>query len=115
MASNDHPAPPGYHVETFDVAERAALGRFFTNLDGPVFAIVNRTRVHDAHAIGAYIISMASEVSDCLEVLWLMRHSGCDPIAIVPLFETIDDLLDSGWADYRQRLGVAALHPANGG
>ena len=45
MPRSDHPAPPGYHVETFDVAERAALGRFFTNLDGPVFAIVNLPEV----------------------------------------------------------------------
>lgn len=37
--------PPGYHVETFDEAERAVLGRFFTELDGPVFAIVNLPEV----------------------------------------------------------------------
>ena len=43
--SSTAPVPPGYHVETFDGAERAVLGRFFTELDGPVFAIVNLPEV----------------------------------------------------------------------
>ncbi len=43
--SSTAPVPPGYHVETFDEAERAVLGRFFTELDGPVFAIVNLPEV----------------------------------------------------------------------
>ena len=34
-----------YHVETFDDAERDLLSRFFTNLDGPVFAITNLPEV----------------------------------------------------------------------
>ncbi len=33
--SSTAPVPPGYHVEAFDEAERAVLGRFFTELDGP--------------------------------------------------------------------------------
>jgi thymidylate synthase ThyX len=37
--------PPAYHVESFDDDERAVLGRFFTNLDGPVFAVVNLPEV----------------------------------------------------------------------
>lgn len=43
--SSTAPVPPGYHVEAFDEAERAVLGRFFTELDGPVFAIVNLPEV----------------------------------------------------------------------
>lgn len=43
-------------------------------------------------SIGAYIISMANSVSDSLEVLWLMRVTGCGGVDVVPLFETIDDL-----------------------
>jgi thymidylate synthase ThyX len=38
-------APPGYHVETFTDEERAVLERFFTDLDGPVYAIVNLPEV----------------------------------------------------------------------
>jgi len=38
-------APPGYHVESFTEDERAVLGRFFTELDGPVYAVVNLPEV----------------------------------------------------------------------
>lgn len=38
-------APPGYHVEAFTEEERAVLGRFFTELDGPVYAVVNLPEV----------------------------------------------------------------------
>ena len=38
-------APPGYHVESFTQDERAVLGRFFTELDGPVYAVVNLPEV----------------------------------------------------------------------
>lgn len=31
--------PPAYHVESFTESERAILDRYFTNIDGPVFAI----------------------------------------------------------------------------
>lgn len=33
--------PPGYHVESFTDEERDLLGRYFTDIDGPVFGIVN--------------------------------------------------------------------------
>lgn len=54
--------------------------------------------------IGTYIISMCSDVSDVLEVLFLLKEGGVfltgdgDPecmIDIVPLFETIEDLRQS--------------------
>ncbi len=37
--------PPGYHVEQFTADERALLSRFFTNVDGPVYGIVNLPEV----------------------------------------------------------------------
>ena len=39
------PVPAGYHAESFTDEERALLGRFFTNIDGPVFGIVNLPEV----------------------------------------------------------------------
>ena len=39
------PPPPGYHVEQFTADERALLSRFFTNVDGPVYGIVNLPEV----------------------------------------------------------------------
>jgi thymidylate synthase ThyX len=38
-------SPPGYHIESFTGDERAVLGRFFTELDGPVYALVNLPEV----------------------------------------------------------------------
>lgn len=35
----------GYFQETFSDAERAILSRFFTNIDGPVFALINMPEV----------------------------------------------------------------------
>jgi phosphoenolpyruvate carboxylase len=56
-------------------------------------------------SVGSYIVSMAHDVSDLLEVLVLLREAGlwsieagvarC-PIDIAPLFETVDDLHRSG-------------------
>lgn len=50
----------------------------------------------EPHAFGSYVISMTHAVSDILEVLVLAKLTGlanhCD---IAPLFETVDDLLDS--------------------
>ncbi|MCH8990990.1 MAG: hypothetical protein IIA44_04470, partial [Acidobacteria bacterium] len=37
--------PPAYCVETFSDDERAVLARFFTELDGPVYALVNLPEV----------------------------------------------------------------------
>lgn len=39
------PAPPGYHVESFTNDERTLLSRFFTNVDGPVYGIINLPEV----------------------------------------------------------------------
>jgi len=42
-------------------------------------------------ALGIYIISMTDEVSDLLEVEYLMRIAGAE-LPVAPLFETLDDL-----------------------
>ena len=59
----------------------------------------------DPDSVGTYIISMAHDVSDLLEVLVLLREVGlwtivdgvvqC-PIDVAPLFETVDDLDHAG-------------------
>lgn len=44
-------------------------------------------------ALGSYVISMASKPSDVLSVILLLRESGMEnPMRVVPLFETLDDL-----------------------
>lgn len=43
-------------------------------------------------AINSYIISMTRAPSDLLEVLFLCKETGINGLAIVPLFETIEDL-----------------------
>ena len=45
MTLPTEPPAPGYHTESFTPSERSVLERFFTNLDGPVFAIVNLPEV----------------------------------------------------------------------
>ncbi|WP_299011860.1 phosphoenolpyruvate carboxylase [uncultured Shewanella sp.] len=44
-------------------------------------------------ALGSYVISMASNPSDVLTVLLLLKEMDCPhPMRVVPLFETLDDL-----------------------
>lgn len=44
-------------------------------------------------ALGSYVISMASNPSDVLSVILLLREAGMSfPMRVVPLFETLDDL-----------------------
>jgi len=44
-------------------------------------------------ALGSYVISMASQPSDVLSVILLLREAGMTfPMRVVPLFETLDDL-----------------------
>lgn len=65
-------------------------------------------------SLGAYVISMAKTPSDVLAVMLLQREAGVrQPLRVVPLFETLDDLtnatatmetlLSSEW--YRARIG----------
>jgi len=47
----------------------------------------------DRAALGAYVISMAARPSDLLAVAYLQHRAGVrDPLPVVPLFETADDL-----------------------
>lgn len=65
-------------------------------------------------SLGAYVISMANRPSDVLAVELLMKEAGVqEPLRVVPLLETVDDLerageiidrlLQSSW--YRARIG----------
>ncbi len=61
-------------------------------------AIVDARARYGSDALGVYIISMAGSVADVLAVLALARagglvdETGCVPLDIAPLFETIGDL-----------------------
>ncbi|TAG28775.1 MAG: phosphoenolpyruvate carboxylase [Verrucomicrobia bacterium] len=57
--------------------------------------LVLAARIHarlGRESLGIYIISMTTEVSDVLEVAYLMRLAGVE-LPIAPLFETLDDLV----------------------
>lgn len=74
------------------------------------FRVIAKT---DPQALGCYVISMASQVSDVLAVQLLLKATGCSvAMPVAPLFETLDDLdhaasvIDELLADddYRSRL-----------
>jgi len=50
----------------------------------------------DLNAANSYILSMTRGIADMLSVLWLARECGITKLMIVPLFETIEDLRNSG-------------------
>jgi len=68
--------------------------------------VIAHAAAEEPDSIGSYIVSMAHDVSDILEVLILLREAGlwragskgqpswC-PIDVAPLFETVDDLANS--------------------
>lgn len=76
--------PPGVRPET---AETWAL-----------FRLIHRTfTVYGKDLVGPFIISMTAHPADMMAVLLLAQWSGCaDGLDIVPLFETIDDLMSAG-------------------
>ena len=54
------------------------------------FRVIARTH---PEALGAYVISMTKSASDILEVMLLQKICGVEePMPVVPLFETLDDL-----------------------
>lgn len=62
----------------------------------PVREVLDTCRVvarQIPEALGSYVISMASQPSDILSVILLLREAGMKhPMRVVPLFETLDDL-----------------------
>ena len=60
-----------------------------------LFNVVQSAQLtNGAHAVETYIISMTESVSNMLEVLLLAKNAGLfGRIDIVPLFETVDDLM----------------------
>ncbi len=55
-------------------------------------AIKQARETFGARAVTCYIISMATSLSDLLEVQFFCKEAGITDLPIVPLFETIDDL-----------------------
>jgi phosphoenolpyruvate carboxylase len=60
-----------------------------------LFQLIARVReIYGAALLGPVVISMCKSAADVLSVLLLARWSGCDhALQIVPLFETIEDLV----------------------
>jgi len=75
------PPPPGYHVEEFTAEERAVLGRFFTNLDGPVFAVVNLPEVVKGALFARYSRSPKSVRRLFLDEFYAREESGIAALA----------------------------------
>lgn len=64
-----------------------------------VFSLIAELTTAGQSGLGAYVISMTHSVSDMLEPLLLWKIAGAKvpfPLDVVPLFETIEDLLTSG-------------------
>jgi len=80
------PAPPGYHVESFTDEERALLSRFFTNVDGPVYGIINLPEVVKGALFARYSRSPLSVRRLFLDEFVAEPDLGVDAIAA-----TLDD------------------------
>ena len=79
-------APPGYHVESFTADERALLSRFFTNVDGPVFGIVNLPEVVKGALFARYSRSPLS-----VRRLFLDEFVAEPELGVGAIAETLDD------------------------
>ena len=75
-----------------------------------LFRLLARAQgIYGRESLGPFIISMTRGPADLLTVLLLARWAGCAPgLAIVPLFETLDDL-DAAPACPRRALRAARL------
>ncbi len=82
--------------------------------------VLAQAHAAEPESVGSYIVSMAHDASDVLEVLVLLREAGlwtisdnlvrC-PIDVVPLFETVDDL--RGAADVMRSLFSEQVYNAH--
>ncbi|MFG0274452.1 MAG: phosphoenolpyruvate carboxylase [Phycisphaerales bacterium] len=79
-------------------------------------AVIADAAEREPESVGSWIISMAHDVSDLLEVIVLLREAGlwtidggraACPVDIAPLFETVDDL-DAGARVMRDAFGEPA-------
>ncbi len=75
-------SPPGYHVESFTEDERAVLGRFFTELDGPVYALVNLPEVVKGALFARYSRSPKSVRRLFLDEFLADADTGIEAIAL---------------------------------
>lgn len=74
-----------------DVKLRESLSPAARNVIDPLVLAGIAGRKFGPEALGLYVISMTDDVSDVLEVAWLMKLAGA-AMPIAPLFETLDDL-----------------------
>lgn len=102
--------------ETDTIAAAIAARRAFNPEVDDVLETVRSAAALPRDALGAYVISMAAQPSDVLAVRALQEGAGLlNPLRVVPLFETVDDLrqaapavdalLQLPW--YRQRVGTS--------
>ncbi|PKM22325.1 MAG: phosphoenolpyruvate carboxylase, partial [Gammaproteobacteria bacterium HGW-Gammaproteobacteria-14] len=101
-------------------SRRSLLDRYFyesslcTDDDRELLDTLTVIAEAEPGSLGAYVISMARAPSDVLAVMLLQRETGVrEPMRVVPLFETLDDLssaldtmsslLSVDW--YRQQIG----------
>ncbi|MCS7221366.1 MAG: phosphoenolpyruvate carboxylase [Anaerolineae bacterium] len=85
-------------TETFPSFQSSALSSLAAETVG-LFQLLRRVHEENPEALGYYLISMAHQPSDILEVLWLAGlvglfcpTKGFSGLDIAPLFETIADL-----------------------
>ncbi|MCH7845118.1 MAG: FAD-dependent thymidylate synthase, partial [Acidobacteria bacterium] len=84
--------PPAYCVETFSDDERAVLARFFTELDGPVYALVNLPEVVKGALFARYSRSPKSVRRLFLDEFVADADAGLE--AIAEQFEGTDPMVD---------------------
>jgi len=78
-------APPGYHAETFTPQERSVLERFFTNVDLPVFGIVNLPTVVKGALFARY-----SRSPDSIRRLFLDEFVADPDLGVRAVAEQVD-------------------------
>uniref|UniRef100_A0A7S2CUJ2 phosphoenolpyruvate carboxylase n=1 Tax=Octactis speculum TaxID=3111310 RepID=A0A7S2CUJ2_9STRA len=79
-----------------DEAGYAALGPMFDPIVCDTLATFDMIATLPSESLGAYVISMSRAASDVLAVRLLQKHAGVkSPLRVVPLFETLDDLMNS--------------------